>query len=308
MILTVGTTPTMQRTMTFDRLRLDHVNRSVVTDEYASGKGVNVARVAAQLGADVVATGFAGGERGKALLSGMRADGVRQDFVRVAAETRLCTTVIDRAKGTVTELVEESRAVGPADWVRLLRVVRKHLKVAKVCVLSGSLPPGGDEDFYRKVAELAAAAGVRTIIDARGRPLLRAIGTPGLIVKLNREELAATVGRPLRGDPGLKRAMREVCPVGGQVIVTMGKDGAAAWDGERFWRIPAPKIAVVNPIGSGDAFAAGVAFGVAAGRRWKDAAALGAACGAANALHARAGHLSRQVVEGLLRKATPLPW
>jgi len=308
MILTVGTTPTMQRTMTFDRLRLDHVNRSVVTDEYASGKGVNVARVAALLGADVIATGFAGGARGKALLEGMTADGVRHDFVRVGPETRLCTTVIDRGKGTVTELVEESRAVEPADWDRLLRVVRKHLKVAKVCVLSGSLPPGGDEDFYRQVAELAAAAGVRTIIDARGRPLLRAIGTAGLIVKLNREELAATVGRAVGGDAALRRAMREVCPVGGQVIVTMGGDGAVAWDGQQSWALPAPKIKVANPIGSGDAFAAGLATALASGKSPKVSYALAAASGAGNAGHQRAGYVDAAMVDRLVRRSIPRRW
>ena len=44
MILCVGTTPTVQRTIVLDRLELDGVNRAVEVKEYASGKSVNVAK------------------------------------------------------------------------------------------------------------------------------------------------------------------------------------------------------------------------------------------------------------------------
>ena len=45
MIVCLGTTPTMQRTMLFDRVEIDAVNRAVEVREYASGKSVNVAKV-----------------------------------------------------------------------------------------------------------------------------------------------------------------------------------------------------------------------------------------------------------------------
>lgn len=306
MILCIGTTPTVQRTLVFDRLTLDDVNRAVRCDDYASGKSVNVARVAKLIGGDVVELGFVGGVRGKQLRDGLTTDGIRHDFVEVSPQTRLCTTVIDRAKDTVTELVEESAAVEPAAWDKLSRKTARWMKSAKVCVLSGSLPPDGDEDFYADTIATARRHGVLAILDTRGRPLLRALREDGFVVKLNRSELAATAGKPLRGDAGLKSAMREVCPVGGQVIVTMGGDGAVAFDGERFWRIPAPKVKAVNPIGSGDSFAAGLA--VAMERGDADAYALAAACGAANALHPRAGYLDRKVVRALVAKVKVRKW
>jgi tagatose 6-phosphate kinase len=294
MILCIGTTPTMQRTLTFRRLRLNEVNRAAFVDEYASGKGVNVARVATQLGEPALATGFVGGVRGRQLLEGLSDDGVAHDFVRVPAETRLCTTVIDEHRKTVTELVEESQAVPAEAWTALLRKVARHLKSAKVCVMSGSLPPGGDEDFYRDVARLARRQGVPTILDARGRPLLRAIGTDGLLIKLNREELQTTIGRPIRSDGGLRKAMREICPARGHVVVTMGAEGAAAWDGQNLWHAPALKVRVVNPIGSGDAFAAGLAAGIVRGLQVQSSYALAIKAAGLNAAHHRAGHILGQ--------------
>ncbi len=299
MLLCIGTTPTYQRTLVFEHLVLNEVNRAAVCDDYASGKSVNVARIAKLLGGNVTTTGFIGGARGRRLRDGLSEGGIQHDFVEVQPETRLCTTVIDRKKQTVTELVEESAAVASGDWDRLRRKVARLMKAASVCVLSGSLPPNGDVDFYADTIAVARRHHVPTILDARGEPLLRAMRETGFIVKLNREELSATAGTKLKSEAALKRAMRDVCPAGGQIIVTMGAGGAVAWDGNAFWRIPTPTVEAINPIGSGDSFAGGLAMGIASGDKPAKAYALAAACGAANAMHPRAGYLDAKQVDRL---------
>src|SRR3954454_21838780 len=97
MILCVGTTPTMQRTMVFDRLTIDEVNRASEVHEHASGKSVNVARVLTVLGEAALAAGFFGGRRGDFLLQDMDQALLPPAFIPPATQTRLCTTVIDRS-------------------------------------------------------------------------------------------------------------------------------------------------------------------------------------------------------------------
>src|SRR5258708_3397627 len=75
MILCLGTTPVYQRTMVFDRVTPDAVNRAREVHDYASGKSVNVARVVHTLGEPLLATGFVGGGRGEALLRDLDASG-----------------------------------------------------------------------------------------------------------------------------------------------------------------------------------------------------------------------------------------
>src|SRR5438046_1242556 len=104
MILCLGTTPTVQRTMTFERLLLDHVNRAATVLESASGKSLNVARTLDTLGAEVLAVGFLGGDTGKLVRDDLAAANIAHEFLEVAPRTRTCTTVIDRATNTVTEL------------------------------------------------------------------------------------------------------------------------------------------------------------------------------------------------------------
>jgi tagatose 6-phosphate kinase len=309
-MLCIGTTPTVQRTLVFKKLVPDEVNRAVEVDEYASGKSVNVARVAAAIGSRVVVTGFAGGDRGRFLADELSRDGVQHDFEPIKGQTRLCTTVIDRAADTVTELVEEHAAVTRSDLNRLLQRCQKHMEGGKcgVVVLSGSLPPGADPSFYRRVIEIARHRKLPVLLDGRGEPLRRALHLGGFIAKFNRAELAETVGDALRTDAAFKKAMRQVCPNDGAICITMGKHGAAAFDGENYWRINTPVIQAVNPIGSGDAFAAGLAAVLENGGTFAEGCRLGSACGAANAMTARAGVVAPALVHKLHKKVKITKW
>src|SRR6185295_16934118 len=106
MIVCLGTTPALQRTMTFAELRLDEVNRASQVHVYASGKSINAARVAHLLGEKVVATGFVGGEIARFIRTDLDHAGIAHDFVDVTAVTRTCVTAIDQAHGSATELIE----------------------------------------------------------------------------------------------------------------------------------------------------------------------------------------------------------
>src|SRR6267142_5950015 len=67
MILCIGATPAAQRVMVFRKFLLDEVNRAATTLDGAAGKAVNVAKVLKILGEQPLATGFLGGDRGRAI-------------------------------------------------------------------------------------------------------------------------------------------------------------------------------------------------------------------------------------------------
>ena len=297
MILCVGTTPTVQRTMVFDRLAIDDVNRAVEVYEYASGKAVNVARVLTVMGEDAVAVGFAGGRRGDALVGDLRSAGVALDFVHVAAQTRSCTTVIDRAAGTATELVEESQPATAAEWDELTKRIDARIATADAVVFAGTLAPGAPSDLLTRWVGRSPL----TVIDAKGEPLRRALAASSrgrLIAKLNRDEFAATIGHPLDADADLHAAMRHEGPADGWLIVTLGKAGAVALVDGRLWRVTPPTVRAISAVGSGDSFTAGLVAGLGQGP--EHALRLASACGAANALTPHSGHLRREDVDRLL--------
>jgi tagatose 6-phosphate kinase len=302
-ILCIGTTPAAQRVMIFRKLTPDAVNRAVTTLDGVAGKAINVAKILKTLGAHPIATGFLGGARGEILRAEMAERKIESDFVTVKAPTRQCITVIDESAGTHTELVEESRPVTPADFGKFMAVIRRGIAGCRAAVMSGTVASGGPKFLYHDCTRLAENAGALSVVDAQGAALTEALEAKPGLVKPNRPELAATVGRKLKSEADVMRAMRELCERGAQrVIVTAGREPALAFDGKIFRRIITPRIQVVNPIGSGDAFTAGVVLRLLRGDDLGEACRWGAAAGAANALTPQPGALNRKDVTRLARE------
>jgi tagatose 6-phosphate kinase len=290
--------------MVFRKLTLDAVNRAVTTLDGVAGKSVNVAKVLKALGERPVAAGFLGGDRGEQLRAELEARGIELGFVKVAGRTRQCTTLLDTTAGTQTELVEESQPVAAADYDELMRIIRLRVKSCRAVVMSGTITPGGPVDLYFQSTCMAREIGAFTVVDAQGAALLEALRAKPGLVKPNRSELAATLGRELKDEAAVMSAMRELCERGAQrVVVTAGRNPALAFDGQRWWRVHAPRIDAVNPIGSGDAFAAGLVWRLLRGEDLGEACRWASAVGAANALTLLAGEVRRDDVELLAEKA-----
>jgi tagatose 6-phosphate kinase len=223
--------------------------------------------------------------------------------VTVKTPTRQCTTAIDESAGTHTELVEESRLVAPADFRKFMAIVRARVAGCRAVVMSGSIAPGCPATLYRDCTVLAKRAGALSVVDAQGAALTAALeANPGL-VKPNRTELAHTLGRKLQSQADILRAMQKLHERGAQrVIVTAGREPTLAFDGKMFWRLIPPQIYAMNPIGSGDAFTAGVLWRLLRGDDLGEACRWGAAAGAANALTPMPGDLNCEDVERLVKK------
>lgn len=299
MILTIGTTPTLQRTMIFDRFTIDDVNRAVDVAEYASGKAINVARVCTTLGVQATALLFAGGRRGQALLEDLSRAGIPHRSIPISAQTRLCTTLIDRSRGTATELVEEPPRATESEWQGFQKALDDLIPIAQIAVFAGTLAPGAPEDFLARHLQQSPI----TITDAKGPPLLRVLSTPTpnrLIAKLNRDELAATLNQPLATDDQTLHAARQITPPHATLIVTAGKAGALVINPHTALRVNPPTVQAISAVGSGDAFTAGLAVALVQDQAFEDALRLAAACGAANALTPHSGHLHADNVQKLL--------
>jgi tagatose 6-phosphate kinase len=302
MILCIGTTPTVQRTMVFDHLAQGEVNRAAEVHEYASGKSINVARVLHALGEAALAIGFAGGARGEFLLQELTRETIPHDFEPIARETRLCTTLIDRETAAVTELVEESPPATSAEWRKLNHLIDATLQDgdSDVIVFSGTLAPGAPADFISG----RIGHGPRVIVDAKGEPLRLAMEKGDCVIKVNRQELTETLKTELGDDRALIEAARAATPRSGWLIVTLGAQGLLGSDGKALWRVRGQKVQAQNPIGSGDAVAAGIAQGIVRGWSFEDTLRRGAACGTANALTMLAGQVHPHDVERLQSQIT----
>lgn len=301
MIITLGTTQGVQRTMVFDRVSLDHVNRSTHVHDHASAKSVNVARIVHALGGEALAMGFLGGDTGNFCRHDLTSLGVRHSFIQVSHPTRICITVIDRANKQTTELVEETAPVEQDNVKDLFELLKAHISRAKMLVLSGTLAAGVENDLYARCVRLANEHRVPTLVDAKGEAMKLAIRESPTWIKPNKSEVEATVGHPIESEDALLAAIKELSQLGAKnILVTRGPGRAILHDGSATRTFEIPKVDAVNPIGSGDSVAAGIAVGWTQGKSAVDCARLGLACGVANALTLYSAHINLADVERIL--------
>jgi len=315
-ILVVGATPTVQRTMFFAQaLAPGAVNRAREVHVSASGKAVNVARVVTLVGGAARLVHSLGGDTGRFVARALDAENVPQEVVWAQddAPTRTCTTLLPNV-GPATELVEEARPLAESDVAALEAATRRHLPEARALCLSGSLPPGVPDDFYAALARAAREAGVPVVVDAQRAPLHAALAARPFLVKPNREEALATLGLTSSGDAGrdAERGALALTEAGAQwALVSLGAGGSLLVEGTtgRRWQVVSPTVEAVNPIGSGDSLAAGLLVAHLRGADVPEAVRYGTACAAANCLTPTSGVVRPGDVEALLPQVrlTPLP-
>jgi tagatose 6-phosphate kinase len=277
MILTVTLNAALDVTYGVDSLRPRTSHRVDSAHERAGGKGVNVARVLAALGHEVVVTGLAGGPTGALLRDELHTAGLRDELSTVSGDSRRTLTVVSRDDGDATVFNQRGPQVSPREWRAFADRFACLARDATVVALCGSLPPGLPRDAYARLVRAAAGAGAATVLDTSGPALLDALGAGPDVVKPNAAELAAVTG-----SEDVPAAAARLRALGARAVVaSRGPEGVHAVTPHGAWRAAPPERLAGNPTGAGDACVAALAAGLATGAPWtdilRDAVALSAA-------------------------------
>ncbi len=305
MILVAGLSPAWQQTMIFNGFATGGVRRAAEVTWCASGKVLNVARAVAQLGGAAHALTAVGGWSGEAARRQFDAEGCEASWVQTNTPTRVCTTLLDLGGSPTTELVANTGPIAPEELARFRSRFAELVPRAAGVVLTGSWPPNVPPTFPAELLRMVPS-GVPTVLDLRGPELIAALPLGPTLVKPNREELAASVGRSLDRDAELWEAMLGLVRQGAaHVLITNGAAGAWLASAEGIRGLEPPRITARNPIGSGDSLAAGAIVGLAQGDSMENAARWGMAAAIENAL----GWLpARFDAEAVARRAAQLAW
>jgi tagatose 6-phosphate kinase len=314
-IYTVTLNPSIDRSLTVSRFQVGGTFKASAVDLLPAGKGINVARVVATLGAGVTAIGLVGQHEMPGFAKTLSELGIGNGLVSVPGATRNCVTILDSALGTETH-VREDGTRPPASALSRIQNGLGGVVDGDWVVLSGSLPPGVRVDTYRTLCQSCIDRGAAVLLDANGPPLLAGIEGLPTLFKPNLFELWQVDRDRATGtaEPDLARlseavvldAARRVQARGVRyLVVSMGERGVLGLDTEgRAWRAQTRlDRPVVSAVGSGDALAAGLVVALSRGESFQKALRQGVACGAANTLVAGAGRCRLQDVERLAGKA-----
>jgi 1-phosphofructokinase family hexose kinase len=306
-IVCLAANPSIDRLFEVDRLVKGDIHRPQSFVQVAGGKGLNVARAASALGADVVAVAILRGYSGRWLQDMLQAEGVDGEFVWTHGENRSSLSVADRESAGLTEFYEHGEVAPSSAWVELVHAAVSRLTAGAWLTISGSMPRGAPDDGYRDLIAEVRSLGAHVALDAEGARLREALSVEPDVVKVNVAEAGGLLGIPTaRPDDSLAAASKIRALAGGDGhagLVTRGADGVmlAAPDGSLYEGVL--YVRGRYPVGSGDAFLAGLATALDRGEGWEDALRLALGAGAANAELPGAGRLDPDRARALAERA-----
>ncbi|PJN90130.1 hexose kinase [Bacillus sp. mrc49] len=295
MIVAVTMNPSVDISYPLNRFEFDDVNRVETVSKTAGGKGLNVARVIAQMKEDVICTGVVGGTIGDYIVQQLDERNIRNDFLRIDSESRNCIAILH--EGMQTEILESGPTLTEQEGIAFLEKFEGLITSASLVTISGSLPKGLPTHYYCKMMEISHKKGKRVIVDSSGESLKQVLmhEKKPFAIKPNTAEFSQLMGFEVEAEIiDLKRTLSHKIFEGIEwIVVSMGSKGAFVKHGTDYYQVKIPEIDVVNPVGSGDATVAG--FSVALNRNQNVATVLKTAMttGMLNTMEAGTGYINK---------------
>lgn len=258
------------------------LNRTEFEEVQFGGKGINVSTVLHNLGVENTALGFLAGFTGRALDEGLRAAGLRTDFIWLEeGMTRINVKIKAQQEG-------EINGRGPAIPERAVQELfdrLNHLTEGDILVLAGSIPTAMPVDIYQQILRHLDGRGVLAVVDAVKDLLCAVLPYRPFLIKPNTFELGEIFGRTLETDTEIRQCAQQLQQQGARnVLVSMAGNGSMLLDeAGGYHRLGVPTGTVRNSVGAGDSMVAGFLAGWLQEGTYTAAHRLGTAAGSATA-------------------------
>lgn len=233
------------------------------------GKGANQAVAAARLGARVAFVGCVGRDaRGDEMLDLLRAEGINVKHVHrhLKAETGVALVMVDKdGEKAIMTAPGANRAIS----LKRIHEASSVIKQVRVLLMQFELPMR----LVLEAARIAHAAKVRVVLDpAPAAKAPAALLNLVEVVRPNAAEAKALTGVEVTNVESAREAARKLLAHGikAAAVQAGGLGDLIVWrNGETL--APRLKVKTVDATGAGDAFAAGLAVGLAENRSYAEA-------------------------------------
>ena len=260
-VVTVTLNPALDLTGNLNTLTAGTVNLVEKGSLHPAGKGVNVAKVLAELGADVTVTGLLGADNQEPFCQLFESLGVSDKFVRVQGASRINVKLVE-AGGQVSDINFPGVAVSEQDIREFEHTLFALAESHDVFVMAGSLPQGITPELCASWVAGLQECGKHVFFDSSKAALSAGLNAAPWLVKPNDEELSDWAGRELETEQDLTDAAEQLAQKGiANVVVSLGAEGVMWLNNEGWLRSCPPKMNVVSTVGAGDTLVAGLCWG-----------------------------------------------
>lgn len=284
-ILTLTPNPTCDFAVEADFVEPNRKLRCKSPDRHAGGGGLNVARAASRLGAEVLAIFPVGGLFGEMLIELVEKENIPTRTIAAAGETRLAFHVYDRKEGDEYRFNFPGATMSAEERDLLLDALEQETKIGDYVVGSGSLPPGDTADMWARAARVARKKGARFVLDSVSG-LDAALNEGVFLLRQNKTEYQALAGEKLAWPKEVAAFAAKIVSDGGaeRVAITHGSDGSVMAGPNGAVTAPTLATKTQSAVGAGDSFVAALIVALMKGWSDKDSLRYGAAAAAATRL------------------------
>ncbi|QIL86920.1 1-phosphofructokinase (plasmid) [Vibrio sp. HDW18] len=260
-VVTITLNPALDLTGSLNQLNVGSVSLVEQSALHAAGKGVNVAKVLSELGAEVTVTGFLGRDNQELFCQLFEQLGVKDQFIRIAGATRINVKLVEQ-QGTVSDINFPGITVTEDDIAAfeatLLRLAQDH----DYFVLAGSLPQGISPQRCAGWIEQLHRMNKKVLFDSSRDALMAGLEAKPWLIKPNDEELSQWCGRELSTLSECQQAANELAAKQIEnIVISMGANGVMWLHQNQWLHAKPPKMHVVSTVGAGDTLVAGLCWG-----------------------------------------------
>nr|MDO8087224.1 PfkB family carbohydrate kinase [Candidatus Sigynarchaeum springense] len=283
--------PTIDHVHEIEHFKVGGTYKASETRVFPVGKAISVALGLRALGDEPSVISLVGKEEMGIYRATLDSADISASLIPVEGRTRRNVTIVDPAEHTVTHVREGGFTAGAQHLDAIESAIDGLPRVdQRWIVLSGSIPPGLPDDAVARLLARCKRLGFKAFLDSSGLPLKEAVARcKPWVLKINEAELGYLAGtrdddvergtgtaepRPSEADDDARngRVGRDArAQLGGGLevaAITMGAAGAILAREDGTWHgvlESTVDLDVVDSVGAGDAFLAGMIHAMAGG-------------------------------------------
>ncbi|HMF32910.1 MAG TPA: hexose kinase [Candidatus Lokiarchaeia archaeon] len=292
MLVCVQLNPTLDRILEVPGFAVGETLRAEQSVAYPLGKAISVACAVKTLGTTPLVVSLIGEKEEETYAQFLHEKQIPCHLVPVNGKTRSNVTIIDPLNVTTTHIRDRGFTPPPEALNSINAILQAEVGPESIVAFSGSLPPQVPENTYATLLEKLPPCKAQGL-DTSGPALQAGMGAHPSVVKPNLEELHELFpDAPDSPDdvqtllPFVDRFRETGVAVG---AITLGNRGSLLWDSQTVLASAVEVPRVVDTVGCGDSFLAGMLVGILRDWDLDQIARVATAAAGANAMTAGAG-------------------
>ena len=259
-VVTVTLNPALDLTGSLDVLEKGAVNQLDTSNLHPAGKGINVAKVLAELGAQVTVTGLLGDNNQAPFVQLFNALNIIDEFIRVEGASRINVKIVEKS-GQVSDLNFPGLSINQAQLKQFEQTLFNLAKSHDLFVIAGSLPRGVSAQQLERWISALQKQGKKVLFDSSNQALISGIKANPYLIKPNNDELGAVIGKRLNDTAEIAQAAEKLHQQGCEnIVISLGEKGVL-WLNQAGWmQSTSPKMNIVSTVGAGDTLVAGLCW------------------------------------------------